>query len=48
MQTRNTILFTLLAILCLALFAVDMMVGSVGIAASDVWAALTGNNCAPM
>ena len=45
---RSKILFTILAITTLLLFAVDMMVGSVGIAASDVWAALTGGECDPI
>jgi iron complex transport system permease protein len=45
---RSKILFTILAITTLLLFAVDMMVGSVGIAAADVWAALTGGECDPI
>ena len=48
MRMRSKILFTILAITTLLLFAVDMMVGSVGIAASDVWAALTGGECDPI
>lgn len=48
MQIRHTILFTLLTLLCIVLLAIDMMVGSVGIAASDVWAALTGGACDPI
>ena len=48
MKNRNKILFTSLAVLAVGLFAVDMMVGSVGIAPSDVWAALTGGECDPI
>ena len=48
MRMRSKILFTILAITTLLLFAVDMMVGSVGIAATDVWAALTGGECDPI
>ena len=48
MRMRSKILFTILAITTLLLFAVDMMVGSVGIAAADVWAALTGGECDPI
>ena len=48
MRIRSKILFTILAITTLLLFAVDMMVGSVGIAVADVWAALTGGECDPI
>lgn len=48
MRMRSKILFTILAITTLLLFAVDMMVGSVGIATVDVWAALTGGECDPI
>lgn len=48
MRMRSKILFTILAITTLLLFAVDMMVGSVGITAADVWAALTGGECDPI
>ena len=48
MQIRHSILFISLSALCLILFAWDMMVGSVGIAFSDVWAALTGGDCDPV
>ena len=48
MKNRNKILFTSLAVLAVGLFAIDMMVGSVGIAPSDVWAALTGGECDPI
>jgi iron complex transport system permease protein len=48
MQRRNTIFFLLLSLLVVALLAIDMMVGSVGIAARDVWAALTGGECDPV
>ena len=48
MQKRTTILFALLAVLTLALFAVDMMVGSVEITAREVWAAISGGECDPI
>ena len=48
MKRGTTILFIALAIITITLFAVDMMVGSVGIAARDVWAALTGGECDPV
>ena len=41
-------MFIALSVIAVALFAVDMMVGSVGIAARDVWAALTGGECDPV
>ena len=48
MQRDRFILFTLLAILLVALFAIDLMVGAVGISASEVWAAITGGECDPI
>ena len=42
MRSRSRILFIVLTALVVVLFAADMMVGSVGIAAKDVWAALVG------
>lgn len=48
MQRDRFILFTLLTILLVALFAIDMMVGAVGISASEVWAAITGGECDPI
>lgn len=48
MRGRSTILFTILAMLILLLFVVDMMVGSVGISVRDVVAALTGGECDTM
>lgn len=42
MRSRSRILFILLTALVVVLFAADMMVGSVGISAKDVLAALTG------
>lgn len=48
MRGRSAILFTILAVLILLLFVVDMMVGSVGISVRDVVAALTGGECDPM
>ena len=48
MRQRSAILFTVLAISIALLLAIDIMVGSVGIAISDVWAALTGGDCDPI
>lgn len=48
MKRGSIILFAALAVVAVILFAVDMMVGSVGIAARDVWAALTGGECNPV
>ena len=48
MKRGSAILFAILSILALLLFAIDMMVGSIGIAARDVWAALTGGECDPV
>ncbi|MBO5875097.1 MAG: iron ABC transporter permease [Alistipes sp.] len=45
MKSRNTILFTLLAVAIVALFVVDLAIGSTAIPLSDVWAALTGGEC---
>lgn len=42
MRSRSRILFILLTVLVVVLFAADMMVGSVGISAKDVLAALMG------
>ena len=48
MRHRSAILFTALAIAIALLLAIDIMVGSVGIAIGDVWAALTGGDCDPI
>ena len=48
MTRRNAILFWVLAIAILLLFAIDMGVGSVDITASDIWAALTGGDGDPI
>lgn len=48
MRQRSAILFTVLAIAIALLLAIDIMVGSVGIAIGDVWAALTGSDCDPI
>ena len=48
MRHRSAILFTVLAIAIVLLLAIDIMVGSVGIAIGDVWAALTGGDCDPI
>lgn len=46
-RLRSTILFCLLAIFVIVLFAIDLSVGSVGIPLGDVVAALTGGECSP-
>lgn len=48
MQRHANILFPLLTVLLVALFAIDIMVGSVSISAHDVWAAITGGECDPI
>ena len=48
MQRHANILFSLLTVLLVALFAIDIMVGSVSISAHDVWAAITGGECDPI
>ena len=48
MKRGSIILFAILAAMAVALFAIDIMVGSVGIAARDIWAALTGGECNPI
>lgn len=45
MRNRSTILFCILSALVVLLFAADIAVGSVNIALSDIWAALTGREC---
>ncbi|WP_295961361.1 iron ABC transporter permease [uncultured Alistipes sp.] len=44
---RTTLLFTALALLTAALFAADLLVGSVAVTPGEVWAALTGGSCDP-
>ena len=46
MKCRNTILFSLLSVLCTLLFVVDIAVGSVAISLSEVVSALCGNSSA--
>ena len=46
MRSRTPLLFTLLSLLLVALFVVDLAVGSVRIPLSEVWAALTGGETA--
>lgn len=41
-MTRNRLLFIFLSLLCVALFGLDLTLGSTDIAWRDVWAALTG------
>lgn len=48
MSKRNTILFWILAIGILLLFAIDMGVGSVDITPSDIWATLFGSTSDPI
>ena len=48
MKQRSTILFLLLTILVVALFAVDMCVGSVDVSLGDIWTVLTGGECNPI
>lgn len=48
MQRHANILFSLLTVLLVALFAIDIMVGSVSISVHDVWAAITGGECDPI
>lgn len=48
MQKRRTILFSSLCLMVVALFAIDMMVGSVSITANEVWTAITGGECDPI
>ncbi len=45
MKSRNTILFTLLAVAIVALFVFDLAIGSTSIGLGEVWAALTGGEC---
>ena len=44
---RTTFLFTALALLTVALFTADLLIGSVAVAPADIWAALTGGDCDP-
>lgn len=41
-MTRNRLLFIALSVVCVALFVLDLTLGSTDIAWGDVWAALTG------
>ena len=45
MKSKNTILFTLLAVAIVALFIIDLAIGSTDIPIGDVWASLTGGEC---
>lgn len=47
MKSRNRILFIALSLIALALFAADLMVGSVQLGFGEVWGALTGGDVAP-
>ncbi|MCD8274479.1 MAG: iron ABC transporter permease [Alistipes sp.] len=44
---RTPILFTALSLLTAALFAADLLIGSVAVAPRDIWAVLTGGSCDP-
>ena len=44
---RTAFLFTALALLTVALFTADLLIGSVAVAPADIWAALTGGDCDP-
>lgn len=44
---RTAILFTVLSLLTAALFAADLLIGSVAVAPRDIWAVLTGGSCDP-
>lgn len=48
MNQRSTILFSLLTLCVVVLFAVDMCVGSVDVSLGDIWAVLTGGDCNPI
>lgn len=48
MKQRSTILFLLLTILVVALFAVDMCVGSVDVSLGDIWTVLSGGESDPI
>ena len=47
MRVRTSLLFILLTLLTFLLFSLDMAVGTVNIPLREVWAALTGGDCAP-
>lgn len=47
MKSRTSLLFLALGLLTIALFAIDLMVGSVAIPFREVWASLTGGEVAP-
>ncbi|MEG0807891.1 MAG: iron ABC transporter permease [Alistipes sp.] len=46
-MSRTSLLFTLLGLLTALLFVADLAIGSVSIAPSEVWAALSGGACDP-
>lgn len=45
MRSRSAILFTVLTVLTVFLFLLDLAVGAVPVSLGDVWAALTGGDC---
>ena len=44
MKSRTSLLFILLGLLLIALFAIDMVVGKVAISVGDLWGALCGSD----
>ncbi|MBR7169564.1 MAG: iron chelate uptake ABC transporter family permease subunit, partial [Alistipes sp.] len=44
MKSRTSLLFILLGLLLITLFAIDMVVGKVSISVGDLWGALCGND----
>ncbi len=48
MKQLSTILFSLLSLCVVVLFAVDMCVGSVDVGLGEIWAVLTGGECDPI
>lgn len=45
MRSRSIVLFIVLSIFIVILFAIDMVTGATNIPLSDIWAALTGGDC---
>ena len=45
MKQHSTILFTLLTLCVVALFAVDICIGSVNVSLGDIWAIISGGEC---
>ncbi len=47
-MARRTLLFILLSLLLVVLFAADLAAGSVSVSLGDIWGALTGGTCDPV